>query len=32
MGAQVELHPVMSLDDLKQGIPQAVVEVNSYRY
>jgi len=32
MGAQVELHPVMSLDDLKEGIPQAVVEVNSYRY
>jgi hypothetical protein len=32
MGAQVELHPVMSLDDLKDGIPQAVVEVNSYRY
>jgi hypothetical protein len=31
MGAQVELHPVMSLDDLKKGIPQAVVEVNSYR-
>ena len=32
MGAHVELHPVMSLDDLKKGIPQAVVEVNSYRY
>ena len=32
MGAQVELHPVMSLDDLKKGIPQAVLEVNSYRY
>ena len=32
MGAHVELHPVMSLDDLKEGIPQAVVEVNSYRY
>lgn len=32
MGAQVELHPVMSLDDLKKGILQAVVEANSYRY
>ena len=32
MGAHVELHPVMSLDDLKKGIPQAVVEANSYRY
>jgi hypothetical protein len=32
MGADVELHPVMSLDDLKKGIPQAVREVNSYRY
>jgi hypothetical protein len=32
MGAHVELHPVMSLDDLKKGIPQAVTEVNSYRY
>jgi hypothetical protein len=32
MGAHVELHPVMSLDDLKKGIPQAVREVNSYRY
>ncbi len=32
MGAHVELHPVMSLDDLKKGIPQAVVEINSYRY
>jgi hypothetical protein len=32
MGAQVELHPVMSLDDLKKGIPQAIVEANSYRY
>ena len=32
MGAHVELHPVMSLDDLKKGIPNAVVEVNSYRY
>ena len=31
MGAHVELHPVMSLDDLKKGIPQAVAEVNSYR-
>jgi hypothetical protein len=32
MGALVDLHPVMSLDDLKKAIPQAVVEVNSYRY
>jgi hypothetical protein len=32
MGAHVELHPVMSFDDLKKGIPQAVVEANSYRY
>ena len=32
MGAHVELHPIMSLDDLKKGIPQAVREVNSYRY
>ena len=32
MGAQVELHPVMSLDDLKKGIPQAVIEANSYHY
>ena len=32
MGAHVEFHPVMSFDDLKKGIPQAVVEVNSYRY
>ena len=32
MGAHVELHPVMSFDYLKKGIPQAVVEVNSYRY
>jgi hypothetical protein len=32
IGAHVELHPVMSLDDLKKGIPQAVVEINSYRY
>ena len=31
MGAHVELHPIMSLDDLKKGIPQAVIEVNSYR-
>ena len=31
MGAHVEFHPVMSLDDLKKGIPQAVFEVNSYR-
>ena len=31
MGAHVELHPVMSLEDLKKGIPQAVVEANSYR-
>lgn len=30
MGAHVEFHPVMSLDDLKKGIPQAIVEVNSY--
>jgi hypothetical protein len=28
MGAHVELHPVMSLDDLKKGIPQAIVEPN----
>ncbi len=32
MGANVQFHPVMSFDDLKKGIPQAVVEVNSYRY
>ena|SRR5438093_424395 len=32
MGAHVELHPVMSLDDLKKGIPLAVIEANSYRY
>ena len=32
MGAHVELHPVMSLNDLKKAIPQAVREVNSYRY
>jgi len=31
MGAHVELHPLMSLNDLKKGMPQAVVEVNSYR-
>jgi hypothetical protein len=31
MGAHVELHPVINFDDLKKGIPQAVVEVNSYR-
>lgn len=31
MGANVELHPVMSFEDLKKGIPQAVVEVASYR-
>jgi hypothetical protein len=31
MGAHVELHPVMSLDDLKKGMSQAVFEVNSYR-
>ncbi|TLX82735.1 MAG: hypothetical protein E6L04_09775 [Thaumarchaeota archaeon] len=30
MGAHVELHPVMSLDDLKKGIPQAVVEVTRH--
>jgi hypothetical protein len=32
MGAHVELHQVMSLDDLKKGMPQAIVEANSYRY
>jgi hypothetical protein len=32
MGAHVEFHPIMSLDDLKKGIPQAVLEANSYRY
>jgi hypothetical protein len=32
MGAHVEFHPVMSFDDLKKGIPQAIVEVESYRY
>jgi hypothetical protein len=31
MGALVKFRPVMSLDDLKKGIPQAVLEVNSYR-
>lgn len=31
MGANVEFHPVMSMDDLKKGIPQAILEVNSYR-
>jgi hypothetical protein len=31
MGARVELHPVMSFDDLKNGLPSAVVEANSYR-
>jgi hypothetical protein len=32
MGANVDFHPVMSLDDLKKGILQAILEVNSYRY
>jgi hypothetical protein len=32
MDARVELPPVMSLDDLKKGLPQAMVEANSYRY
>jgi hypothetical protein len=32
MGARVEIHPVMSIEDLKKGIPQAVVEANSYCY
>ena len=32
MGAHVEFHPVMSFGDLKKGMPQAIVEVNSYRY
>ena len=32
MGAHVELHPVMSLDDLKKGLPQVVIEANSYLY
>jgi len=31
MGANVELHPVMSFEELKKRIPQAVLEVNSYR-
>ena len=31
MDPHVELHPVMSLDDLKKGIPQAIVEANFYR-
>jgi hypothetical protein len=31
MDAHVELHPVMSLDDLKKGMPQAIVEAKSYR-
>ena len=30
MGAHVEFHPVMSLEDLKKGIPKAMQEVNSY--
>jgi hypothetical protein len=30
MGAHVEFHPVMSLEDLKKGIPIAIQEVNSY--
>jgi hypothetical protein len=30
MGAHVEFHPVMSLGDLKKGIPKAILEVNSY--
>jgi len=30
MGAHVETHLVMSLDDLKKGIPEAIFEVNSY--
>jgi hypothetical protein len=32
MDAHVELHQAMSLDDLKKGIPQDIVEANSYRY
>ena len=32
MGAHVEFYFVMSLDDLKKGIPQAVIEANSYHY
>src|SRR5436309_6279233 len=31
MGAHVKARPVMSLDDLRKGIPRAVLEVNSYR-
>jgi hypothetical protein len=31
MDAYVKFRPVMSFDDLKKGIPQAVLEVNSYR-
>ena len=30
MGAHVEFHPVMSIEDLKKGIPLAIQEVNSY--
>ena len=30
MGAHVEFHPVMGLEDLKKGIPKAIQEVNSY--
>jgi hypothetical protein len=30
MGAHVEFHLVMSLEDLKKGIPKAIQEVNSY--
>jgi hypothetical protein len=30
VGAHVEFHPVMSLEDLKKGIPKAIQEVNSY--
>ena len=31
MGALVKFRPMMNLDDLKKGVPQAVLEVNSYR-
>lgn len=31
MGAHMELHPIMNLDDLKKGIPKGIIEVNSYR-
>jgi len=31
MGAHVKTRQVMSLDDLRKGIPRAVLEVNSYR-